>query len=132
MYIYKIIFLFFLIIFPPYICAKNTFIETDYGDRTWHGLKHINDVAQAFMKDFNKKNHSEWRSLQPDPRTGVYKCDVPLRTSWKSAYTKGFAPPDEPNYWFIKVSCDKTVSTHEESKKWDLLIPTTRPDVIKP
>ena len=132
MRIYKIASLSLLIVFSPCGHANKTYVETHYGDETMHGLKYINDIADAFIKDFNEKNRSEWRSLQPDPRIMVYKCVVPLKASWKSAHTKGFASPEEPNYWFIKVSCDKTVSTHEGNETWDILVATDRPDAIKP
>ena len=109
-------------------CTEKTLVQKHVGGEKIQGLKYINDAAISFMGEYNKKHNTKWRMLEPDYRSVLPRCVTPLRTSWVPAYDgKRFFPYSKEDYWFIRVYCEKDVSTYEESK-WDILIQTTRPD----
>ncbi|MWP63170.1 hypothetical protein [Gilliamella sp. Pas-s25] len=104
-----------------------TDVQKHYGDEQIHGLKYINDKAIEVIEAYNKGHNTHWESLEPDLRIIVARCLVPLKAKWAEydPHKKLWNIPSE--YWYVSVSCDKTVSDIPERKTWDIYVPTTRP-----
>lgn len=105
-----------------------TFVQKDLGTETRQGLKFVNDVAVAHIDKYNQQYGTKYESLEPDFRIFVNKCLVPLRAEWGS-FEQGYVMNYDPNAWFVKVYCDKTLksTSNPQGKGWDILVPTTRP-----
>lgn len=108
--------------------SKLTFVQKDLGTETRQGLKFVNDVAVAHIEQYNQQYGTKYESLEPDFRIFVNKCLVPLRAEWGS-FEQGYVMNYDPNAWFVKVYCDKTLksTSNPQGKGWDILVPTTRP-----
>lgn len=105
-----------------------TEVQQDYGTETRQGLKFVNDAVIAHLDKYNKQHGTQWESLEPDARISTTKCIVPLRTKWAD-FEQGYPMRYDENSWFVKVYCDKalTTSANPKGKGWDILVPTTRP-----
>lgn len=114
-----------LLLFGCSNLSAQTFVEEHIGDNTIQGLKYINDKAIEFINDYNQVHHTKWQSLEPNSRTIVYKCSVPMQAKWTTKVSDVIGVDHE--VYYISISCHKTVSNIEEAKQWTIEIPTTRP-----
>lgn len=120
-----IFFIFSLLMLGCKGLPAKTFVEKHVGDDTIQGLKYINDQAIEFINTYNQTHHTNWQSLEPDPKTIVYKCSVPMQAKWITAVSDVIGI--DHDVYYIAVSCNKTVSNIEEAKQWVIEVPTTRP-----
>lgn len=93
-----------------------TFVETD------SGMKDMIDIAADLMASYNKKNKTNWVSLEPNAKIIVPECTVPLTASWQN---------HDPAYWDIAVHCARTVPNTVKTR-WTVTVPTNRPKRNKP
>lgn len=105
-----------------------TYVDKHLGNNKIQGLKYIKDAAHAHMARYNKKYRTKWVAYEPDTRTLLTKCAVPLKTNWYKATQSDVIKPVNNDYWYIKVSCARTVKTlHKNNEGWYEAVPTNRP-----
>lgn len=107
---------------------NKTYVDKHLGTGEIQGLKYIKDAAHARMARYNKKYRTKWVAYEPDTRTLLTKCAVPLRTSWYKATQLDVIKPVGKHYWYIKVSCTRSVKTaYGNEESWYEVVPTNRP-----
>jgi hypothetical protein len=96
--------------------AEGTYrgIDDDRTGSGMHGLYEIREEARIFVAKENAKNHTEWIALDPNLKTVVPECAVPLKTKWVS---KNYGMTGK-NVWVI---CEKTVNP--KYPKWSVPVP---------
>lgn len=92
----------------PYI---NELRSTD----TTHGLYEIRDFARQFVAEQNAKNGTDWDVLDPNLKSQVTKCAVPLRAKW-APKSSGFS--GNP----VLVYCLKPI----RGEQWTLDVPVMK------
>lgn len=78
------------------------------------GLYEIRKEAMKFMDQWNKSYGTSYELLEPNSKTFVPRCAVPLRTAW-SEENKGQRLAD------VSVICDKT--NFPGMKRWVVVVP---------
>ncbi|RXT17969.1 hypothetical protein B5P46_29295 [Rhizobium leguminosarum] len=57
-------------------------IETDRSTEHTHGLFEIREEARRFISHENAEGHQQWEVLEPNLKTLVPRCAVPLEKQW--------------------------------------------------
>lgn len=79
-----------------------------------HGLYEIREAARDFISRERVKGRNEWQVGDPDIRTVVWECAVPLRSNWRIS--------DEGKRTGVSVSCNKTLD-NAPVPKWRVTVP---------
>lgn len=104
-----------------YALAQETSVDKHFGNKVIQGLKYVDNSVVKFLDIYNKKHKTHWKSLQPDPRVIVYRCNSPMKTVWKSKINNL-----GQNIFYVKVTCNKTIQGYSVKDKWTIYVPTTR------
>lgn len=74
-----------------------------------HGVYEIDQAARAFVAAENARNHTGWTVAEPNLKTVVARCAVPLEIRWGEIHL--FAPDGrELARKVVEVACLKPVS----------------------
>jgi hypothetical protein len=88
-----------------------------------HGLAEIQFFAQKFVTEENKKNNANLLALEPDLRSQVPECAVPLRGKWiASKYYRFYER-------VVLVYCIKTITNKYGEDKWNIEVPIYDPTI---
>lgn len=109
---------FLMIVINGYANNTGTFVQNHIGNHKIQGLKYVNNTVQDFIKNHNKLYGTKWRALEPNAKTLVAKCQVPLTAKWAIV-------PNQIHY-VIRVGCLKT-GAGSHNKRWHIDIKTDRP-----
>jgi len=104
-----------------YAIAQETLVDKHLGNKIIQGLKYVDDSVVKFLDIYNKKYKTHWKSLQPDPRIIVYKCNLPMKAVWESKVNNL-----DQKIFYVKVTCDQTVQGVSFKDTWTIYVPTTR------
>lgn len=91
-------------------------IDQWHSTTTIHGLYEIREEARKFIANQNSANHTKWVALDPNYKIIVPRCIVPLKAKW-APESHRFSQKS------VLVYCIKSISTNNELKKWDVIIP---------
>ncbi|WBM70940.1 hypothetical protein OH773_01335 [Buttiauxella sp. WJP83] len=95
---------------------SETFLSKFRSTDSTHGLYEINKEAIKFINTENNRLGIHRRSLEPNFKISVPRCETPLKTGWTpQSYGLG--------KYSVAVYCNKTVSGSYE-KKWRVDVPT--------
>jgi hypothetical protein len=100
----------------PGYCGGNPIDESHTTDSR-HGLYEVREEARKFVAEFNAENHTYWLAGEPNLKSMVTKCAIPLRATWapKSYGLTGKA---------VLVYCSKIIDgAHAERDQWTLQVP---------
>ncbi|MCY1385052.1 hypothetical protein D9M69_733810 [compost metagenome] len=78
------------------------------------GLYEVREEARAFVKKWNVEHGSNYVVVDPNAKTLVPRCAVPLRSAWLEKH-RGRAGEH------VNVICDRSV--HGSIGKWDIPVP---------
>jgi hypothetical protein len=92
--------------------AQTWTIDKDRTTATKHGLYEIQQEAQAFLLNENKRRGTDFFGGEPDPRVLVPTCTVPLKLKW--------GEPAGLRHT-VHVICRKSVS--KGYPRWDVQVP---------
>ncbi|MDO8988595.1 MAG: hypothetical protein Q7U91_03085 [Sideroxyarcus sp.] len=95
-------------------------IEGDHTTDITHGLYEIREEARRFMAKHNSINHTDWVVGDPDLRSLVPKCVVPLKVKW---VPKSYGLSNKS----VMVYCTKALSGYSRKDQWDVIINVTAP-----
>nr|WP_246813044.1 hypothetical protein [Rhizobium changzhiense] len=90
-------------------------IETDRSTEHTHGLFEIREEARRFISHENAEGHQQWEVLEPNLKTLVPRCAVPLKTQWTP---KSLGPSKRS----VMVICTVAVP-NAVMRRWDVLVP---------
>ena len=86
-----------------------------------HGLYEIDQVARAFVAAENARRNTDWTVAEPNLKTLVARCSVPLDARWGEI--RLFAPDGrELTRKVVEVVCAKPVS----GKSWTVSLRVSR------
>jgi hypothetical protein len=86
-----------------------------------HGLYEIDQAARAFVAAENARNNTDWSVAEPNLKTVVARCSVPLDARWGEI--RLFAPDGrELRRKVVEVVCAKPVS----GKNWKVSLRVSR------
>ncbi len=86
-----------------------------------HGLYEIDQAARAFVAAENARSNAGWAVAEPNLKTVVARCSVPLDTGWGEI--RLFAPDGrELRRKVVEVVCAKPVS----EKPWTVSLRASR------
>lgn len=106
------------------LCLASWSIETDRSTEETHGLFEIREEVRRFISHENAKGHQQWEVLEPNLKTLVPRCAVPLETQW-TPKSLGRSKPS------VMVICTVAVP-NTVMKRWDVHVPVEqRPDQTK-
>ena len=83
-----------------------------------HGLYEIREAARSFINRERVKGRGEWQVGDPDIRTVVWECAVPLKSTWRIS--------DEGKRTGVSVSCNRTLD-NAPVPKWRVTVPIASP-----
>ncbi len=97
-------------------CFGRDYIEELRSTETTHGLYEVREAARKFVAEENTRERSNWIALEPNLKSQVTKCAVPLKAKWapKSAGMTGKN---------VLVYCTKTIYVSAPSEQWTLAVP---------
>ncbi|WP_259753308.1 hypothetical protein [Pseudomonas sp. GCEP-101] len=89
--------------------AAGSFLETQRSNAVIHGLYEIDQAARTFVTAENARNNTDWTVTEPNLKTLVARCSVPLDTRWGEIR---LSAPDgrELTRKVVEVVCAKPVS----------------------
>jgi len=90
-------------------------IETDHSTEHTHGLFEIREEARRFISHENARGDQQWEVLEPNLKTLVPRCAVPLETQW-TPKSLGRSKPS------VMVICTIAVP-NSVMKRWDVHVP---------
>jgi len=90
-------------------------IETDHSTEHTHGLFEIREEARRFISHENARGDQQWEVLEPNLKTLVPRCAVPLETQW-TPKSLGRSKPS------VMVICTVAVP-NSVMKRWDVHVP---------
>ncbi|NEJ18712.1 hypothetical protein GR247_00805 [Rhizobium leguminosarum] len=93
-------------------------IETDRSTKDTHGLFEIREEARHFISHENAKGHQQWDVLEPNLKTLVPRCAVPLETRW-TPKSYGRSKPS------VMVICP-VAAPNTVMRRWDVHVPVER------
>jgi len=96
-------------------CFASWSIEDDRSTPAKHGLYEIQEKAQRFIAQQNAKGREQWIALEPNLKTVVPRCAVPLKSVW-TPKEYGLSAPS------VMVSCTQTVPG-SWTKAWRVHVP---------
>ncbi len=91
-------------------------IDQWHSTTTIHGIYEIREEARKFIANQNSANHTKWVTLDPNYKTIVPRCIVPLKVKW---VPKSYGLSQKS----VLVYCAKSISTNNELKGWDVAVP---------
>ncbi|MGZ2385558.1 hypothetical protein [Rhizobium brockwellii] len=100
------------------LCLASWSIETDRSTEDTHGLFEIREEARRFISHENAKGHQQWDALEPNLKTLVPRCAVPLETRW-TPKSYGRSKPS------VMVICMAAVP-NTVMRGWDVHVPVER------
>ncbi|MBB4506758.1 hypothetical protein GGE48_002735 [Rhizobium leguminosarum] len=100
------------------LCLASWSIETDRSTEDTHGLFEIREEARRFISQENAKGHQQWDALEPNMKTLVPRCAVPLETRW-TPKSYGRSKPS------VMVICTASVP-NTVMRRWDVHVPIER------
>ena len=93
--------------------AAGSPLEDYRSSESIHGLYEIDQAARAFVAAENARDNTHWAVAEPNLKTLVARCSVPLDTRWGEL--RLFAPDGrELRRKVVEVVCAKPVS----GKRW--------------
>lgn len=93
--------------------AAGSPLEDYRSSESIHGLYEIDQAARAFVAAENARDNTDWAVAEPNLKTLVARCSVPLDTRWGEL--RLFAPDGrELRRKVVEVVCAKPVS----GKRW--------------
>ncbi|MFW8643439.1 hypothetical protein EHI47_22810 [Rhizobium leguminosarum] len=100
------------------LCLASWSIETDRSTEHTHGLFEIREEARRFISHENAKGQEQWDVLEPNLKTLVPRCAVPLETQWtpKSLGRSKLS---------VMVICTVAVP-NSVMRRWDVHVPVER------
>jgi hypothetical protein len=100
------------------LCLASWSIDTDRSTENTHGLFEIREEARRFISHENAKGHQQWDVLEPNLKTLVPRCAVPLETQWtpKSLGRSKLS---------VMVICTVAVP-NSVMRRWDVHVPVER------
>ncbi|MHC2220627.1 hypothetical protein ACVIGV_006077 [Rhizobium leguminosarum] len=100
------------------LCLASWSIDTDRSTEHTHGLFEIREEARRFISQENAKGHQQWDVLEPNLKTLVPRCAVPLETQWtpKSLGRSKLS---------VMVICTVAVP-NSVMRRWDVHVPVER------
>ncbi|MGO7040910.1 hypothetical protein ACCS60_21395 [Rhizobium acaciae] len=100
------------------LCLASWSIETDHSTKDTHGLFEIREEAGRFISHENAKGHQQWDVLEPNMKTLVPRCAVPLETPWT---------PKSYRHSKLSVIVICTVAVPNiVMRRWDVHVPVER------
>lgn len=96
-------------------CSAGPYIDELRSTDTTHGLYEIREFARQFVAEQNAKNGTSWYALDPNLKSQVTKCAVPLRAKW-APKSSGFS--GNP----VLVYCVKPI----RGDQWTLDVPVAQ------
>ncbi|QKK33682.1 hypothetical protein FE844_024955 (plasmid) [Rhizobium indicum] len=97
------------------LCLASWSIETDRSTEDTHGLFEIREEARRFISHENAKGHQQWEVLEPNLKTLVPPCKVPLEAQW-TPKSYGRSKPS------VMLICTAAVP-NAVMKRWDVHVP---------
>lgn len=94
------------------VVAANGSIENDHSRGDIHGLYEIREKTWLFIAEYNKKHGTHWVSLDPNLKTLVPRCIVPLGVIW-----------NEKANGLVEVICSKIKGSFGKDNNWTVKIP---------
>lgn len=87
-------------------------IEQSRSTNNIHGLYEIQQEAQAFLQNENKRRGTDFYVGEPNLKVLVPTCAVPLKAKW--------ATPKHTRVYTVVVSCRKAIPENYGKAKWDV------------
>ncbi|NEH76183.1 hypothetical protein ELI24_26485 (plasmid) [Rhizobium ruizarguesonis] len=100
------------------LCLASWSIETDRSTKDTHGLFEFREEARHFISHENARGHQQWDVLEPNLKTLVPRCAVPLETRW-TPKSYGRSKPS------VMVICPVAVP-NTAMRRWDVHVPVER------
>lgn len=101
--------------------AAGSHLEDWRSTASIHGLYEIDQAARAFVAAENARRNTDWTVAEPNLKTLVARCSVPLDTRWGEI--RLFAPDGrELIRKVVEVVCAKPVS----GKSWTVSLRVSR------
>lgn len=87
-------------------------IEQSRTTENIHGLYEIQQEAQAFLQNENKRRGTDFYVGEPNLKVLVPTCAVPLKAKWGT--------PKHARVYTVVVSCRKAIPENYGKAKWDV------------
>lgn len=101
--------------------AAGSHLEDWRSTESIHGLYEIDQAARAFVAAENARSNTDWTVAEPNLKTLVARCSVPLDARWGEI--RLFAPDGrELTRKVVEVICAKPVS----GKSWTVSLRVSR------
>ncbi|MDF3865640.1 hypothetical protein P3W53_14245 [Pseudomonas denitrificans (nom. rej.)] len=109
------------LVFGMNCLATGSPLEDFRSSESIHGLYEIDQAARAFVVAEYSRNGTDWAVAEPNLKTVVARCSVPLDTRWGEI--RLFAPDGrELRRKVVEVVCAKPVS----GKRWTVSLRVSR------
>lgn len=93
----------------------HTLVDDEHSTETTHGLYEIREEARKFMVEENRRAHTGWVVGDPDLKTLVPRCAVPLKVKW---VPESYGLTNKS----VMVYCTKPVKPYSSRDQWDVAI----------
>ncbi|OJU47947.1 MAG: hypothetical protein BGN96_05560 [Bacteroidales bacterium 45-6] len=103
-----------LLLLFSFFCNAQYSMKQDTTRGNIQGLYEIQQAAIKFITRWNQSHQTNYMAGEPNLKSLVCRCEVPLKTAWMNNSKRG-------KRLFVEVICDKSFC--ENGKKWSMPVP---------